>query len=56
VSGLDLIGLDIRLHGGTVVDQLTERVTHIIFNTRLVTFVVFMHNITIVLLFSQRYF
>ncbi|XP_064401547.1 DNA ligase 4-like isoform X2 [Halichondria panicea] len=33
-SGLDLVGMDVRLHGGTIVDTLSERVSHIIFSRR----------------------
>ncbi len=35
-SGLELVGMDVRLHGGTVVDTLSERVSHIIFSRRYV--------------------
>ena len=33
-SPLELVGLDIRLHGGVITDCLDAQVTHIVFNER----------------------
>ncbi len=33
-SGLDLVGVEMRLHGGTVVDTLNESVTHVVLSRR----------------------
>ena len=33
-SPLELVGLDIRLHGGVVTDHLDAQVTHIVFDEK----------------------